>query len=139
VAKVYIERARVSASRHKIHRFFWNFLHMLSRSSSIGQVTDDLILNCLKQADYHGAHITVIKSKCKHLIGLSGIVLQDKKNVFSVLTEKNAIKCVPKSDNIFQVKIEPHFKFNLIGTNLCLKTVNRICKTVKPKTNINLF
>jgi ribonuclease P protein subunit POP4 len=111
---------------------------LTSRSSSIGEPTEELILNCLKQADFHGAQLTVIKSKCKNLIGLSGIVLQDKKNVFCMLTDKDAVKCVPKHGNIFQAKLSG-FKFNLCGSNMCLKTMLRITKTVKPKTNVNLF
>lgn len=46
----------------------------------------------LLRADYHGAYITVTRSKCPSLIGISGIVIQETRNVFKIITRNDRLK-----------------------------------------------
>ena len=46
----------------------------------------------LMNADLHGAVIHVTRSKCPSLIGTSGILLQEKRNSFVLVTEENRLK-----------------------------------------------
>ncbi len=46
----------------------------------------------LASADYHGAKIIVVRSRCASLVGLAGIVVRDSKFTFQVVTEQNALK-----------------------------------------------
>ena len=46
----------------------------------------------LLKADYHGAELTVIKSKNPSLLNTSGIVLHETKNVFKLVTKQNKLK-----------------------------------------------
>lgn len=46
----------------------------------------------LASADYHGAQVTVIRSRCTSLVGLAGIVVRDTKFTFQLITKKNHLK-----------------------------------------------
>ena len=46
----------------------------------------------LASADYHGAHLTVVKSRCAGMVGLQGIVIRDTKFTFQFITRKNEVK-----------------------------------------------
>lgn len=46
----------------------------------------------LIKADFHGAKISVVKSKCPSLVGINGIVVQDTKNTFKVCSTDNVIR-----------------------------------------------
>lgn len=46
----------------------------------------------IMKADYHGAKIFVIRSKCPSLIGVNGIILQDTKNTFRLIGEDDVIR-----------------------------------------------
>ena len=44
------------------------------------------------KADLHGCIIKVTRSKCVSLVGREGIVLQETKNAFLVITSANELK-----------------------------------------------
>ena len=46
----------------------------------------------LIKADFHGAEISIVGAKCPSLIGLSGIVVQDTKNIFRICGKDNIIR-----------------------------------------------
>lgn len=46
----------------------------------------------LASADFHGAMIEVVRSRCISRVGLKGIVLKDTKYTFEVITEQNELK-----------------------------------------------
>ena len=46
----------------------------------------------IMKADYHGAKISVIRSKCPSLVGIQGIILQDTRNTFRVIGEDDIIR-----------------------------------------------
>ena len=46
----------------------------------------------LASADYHGAELTVVRSRCVGMVGLKGIVLKDTKFTFQIITEKNELR-----------------------------------------------
>ena len=46
----------------------------------------------LASADYHGAEITVVRSRCMGMVGLAGIVVRDTKFTFQIMTKKNELK-----------------------------------------------
>lgn len=46
----------------------------------------------LIKADFHGAKISIIKSRCPTLVGLKGIVIQDTKNSFRICGTDNVIR-----------------------------------------------
>jgi len=51
--------------------------------------------NCgpkIASADFHGADIEVVRSRCVSRVGIRGIVVRDTKFTFVVITKKNEIK-----------------------------------------------
>lgn len=48
--------------------------------------------NKLYRADFHGALVTVIQSKCPSYVGLTGIIVMETKNVFKILGQDNKCK-----------------------------------------------
>lgn len=48
--------------------------------------------NLLATADYHGALLEVVRSKCVDRVGVKGIVVRDTKFTFVVITEKDELR-----------------------------------------------
>ena len=46
----------------------------------------------LASADFHGAEVIVVRSRCVSMVGLGGIVVRDTKFTFQVITKKNELK-----------------------------------------------
>ncbi|KAL8910905.1 MAG: hypothetical protein Q9171_003860 [Xanthocarpia ochracea] len=59
----------------------------------------------LASADFHGAKLMVVRSKCVNTVGLKGIVVRDTKFTFKIITEKNELKTIPKTHTIFRFSI----------------------------------
>ncbi|KAL9102967.1 MAG: hypothetical protein Q9163_001954 [Psora crenata] len=66
----------------------------------------------LASADYHGARVSVVKSRCAGMVGLEGIVVRDTKFTFQIITRKDELKTIPKKYTVFRFEI-PQTK----GTN----------------------
>ncbi|TVY52479.1 Ribonuclease P protein subunit p29 [Lachnellula cervina] len=52
----------------------------------------------LCSADYHGAELEVVRSRCVSRVGVRGIVVRDLRGVFEVVTRGDRVKVVPKED-----------------------------------------
>ncbi|XP_040135224.1 ribonuclease P protein subunit p29 isoform X2 [Ictidomys tridecemlineatus] len=50
----------------------------------------------LLKADLHGAIISVTKSKCPSYVGVTGILLQETKHVFKIITKEDRLKAQEK-------------------------------------------
>lgn len=59
----------------------------------------------LASADMHGAVVQCVRSRCVTRVGVKGVVVQDRKFVFVVITEKNEMKMLPKEHSIFRIEI----------------------------------
>lgn len=46
----------------------------------------------LASADFHGAEIEVVRSRCASRVGMKGIVVRDSKFTFVIVTEKDETK-----------------------------------------------
>lgn len=47
----------------------------------------------LVSADFHGAMLEVVRSRCASRVGLKGIVVRDTKFTFLIVTVGNEVKC----------------------------------------------
>ena len=56
-------------------------------------------------ADYHGAEVEVVRSRCVSRVGVKGIVVKDSKFVFEVVTGRDRVKIVPKEHTVFRFSI----------------------------------
>lgn len=59
----------------------------------------------LVSADYHGALVEVVRSRCVSRVGLKGIVVKDTKFTFEIVTEKDVVKTVPKEHTVFRFEV----------------------------------
>ena len=59
----------------------------------------------LVSADYHGALLEVVRSRCVSRVGLKGIVVKDTKFTFEVVTTRDVVKRVPKEHTVFRFEV----------------------------------
>lgn len=84
----------------------------------------------LLKADFHGAKISVVRSKCPSLVGIHGIVLQDTKCTFRVLGEDDIIRTIPKDTVVFKIYMG-NVSLQLFGRELCVRPAERSVKKFK--------
>ena len=59
----------------------------------------------LASADYHGAMVEVVRSRCASRVGMTGIVVKDTKFSFEIVTKQNVVKTCPKEHTVFRLKL----------------------------------
>ena len=70
--------------------YMWEILGMSEGQKSY--VTGQSAGPKLVSADYHGAKVTVVRSRCVGMVGLQGIVVRDTKFTFQIITRKDQLK-----------------------------------------------
>lgn len=99
----------------------------------------DQILNRLLKADLHGAIMKVIRSKCPSYVGIEGIVILETKHTFTLITESNAVKVIPKPNNVFSLGLRDRgLSFTLYGNHFLERTADRSAKKWKRRDTIDL-
>ncbi|XP_037553588.1 ribonuclease P protein subunit p29 [Nematolebias whitei] len=91
----------------------------------------------LLKADFHGAIITVVRSKCPSYVGTAGILVQEFKHVFKIITEENKLKVIPKRNSVFAVEING-FVTHIYGSKFEQRASERSAKKFKVKGTIDL-
>uniref|UniRef100_A0A8C3BYT6 Ribonuclease P protein subunit p29 n=1 Tax=Cairina moschata TaxID=8855 RepID=A0A8C3BYT6_CAIMO len=91
----------------------------------------------LLKADLHGAIVTVTKSKCPSYVGITGIILQEFKHVFKIITKEDKLKVVPKLNNVFSLEIDGFISY-IYGSKFQLRASERSAKKFKLKGTIDL-
>ena len=84
----------------------------------------------LIKADFHGAEISVLASKCPSLVGLSGIIIQDTKNTFRICGKDNIIRTIPKDVVIMNIYLK-EVKLEFFGKDLSIRPTERTMKKFK--------
>ncbi|EME80186.1 uncharacterized protein MYCFIDRAFT_211990 [Pseudocercospora fijiensis CIRAD86] len=101
----------------------------------------------LASADYHGALIEVVRSRCVSRVGLQGIVVKDTKFTFEVITKRNELKTVPKEHTIFKFQVpleegdvsgKQPLVFEIHGDQFRSRAPDRAAKKFKPHINPDL-
>jgi ribonuclease P protein subunit POP4 len=94
-------------------------------------------------ADFHGAEVEVVRSRCVSRVGIVGFVVRDTKFTFEVVTKSDGVKVVPKEKTIFRFKIpvvsggeavgdDKMLVFELHGDQFQLRATDRANKKFKP-------
>ncbi|KAF4793555.1 Ribonuclease P protein subunit p29 [Turdus rufiventris] len=96
-----------------------------------------MIQSKLLKADFHGAIVTVTKSKCPSYVGITGIILQEFKHVFKIITKEDKLKVVPKLNNVFSVELDGFISY-IYGSKFLLRASERSAKKFKLKGSIDL-
>ena len=61
-------------------------------------------------ADFHGAEVEVVRSRCVGRVGVRGIVVRDSRGVFEIITKgkgkgKDRVVMVPKEGTVFRFSV----------------------------------
>jgi ribonuclease P protein subunit POP4 len=91
----------------------------------------------LLKADLHGAVIRVSKSTCPHYVHLSGIVVQETRNVFKIITVQDRLLCVPKQHSVFELEYNS-YTFSIYGDQFRFQPSERAVRKFKPKATLEL-
>ncbi|KAI2590102.1 POP4 isoform 5 [Pan troglodytes] len=91
----------------------------------------------LLKADLHGAIISVTKSKCPSYVGITGILLQETKHIFKIITKEDRLKVIPKLNCVFTVETDGFISY-IYGSKFQLRSSERSAKKFKAKGTIDL-
>ncbi|KAK7912859.1 hypothetical protein WMY93_013070 [Mugilogobius chulae] len=91
----------------------------------------------LLKADFHGAIIKVVRSKCASYVGLTGILIQEFKHVFKIINQKNELKVIPKRHSVFEIEVNG-FVSHIYGSRIEQRASERSAKKFKSKGAIDL-
>lgn len=126
-------------------------LHMLwleyMRDIISTTTNQNLLLNSLLRADYHGSILQIIQSKSPNYVGLQGIVCKENMNTFFIVTVNKTIT-IPKKGNVFRCiipykNLDPNLPirrltFHLYGDQLTQHSALRSTKKYKSRHSIAL-
>ncbi|KAF9928193.1 RNase P/RNase MRP complex subunit [Mortierella antarctica] len=115
-----------------LHQLWKGYVEELFGSSNPVAFTQKLL-----KADFHGAIITVARSKCPTYVGTSGIVAQETENVFKIITPSNALRVIPKINSVFTIHIR-NSVFTLHGNQFRYRASQRSAKKFKARPTIDL-
>ncbi|XP_063169023.1 ribonuclease P protein subunit p29 [Candoia aspera] len=96
-----------------------------------------MIQTKLLKADFHGALVTVTKSKCPSYVGITGIILQEMKHVFKIITKEDKLKVIPKRNNIFSIEIDGFVSY-IYGSRIQFRASERSAKKFKGQGTMDL-
>ncbi|KAM4602409.1 ribonuclease P protein subunit p29 [Polymixia lowei] len=96
-----------------------------------------LVQQRLLKADFHGAILTVVQSKCPSYVGTTGILVQEFKHIFKIITKEDRLKVIPKKNSVFAVEING-FVSHIYGSKFQHRASERSAKKFKVKGSIDL-
>lgn len=99
----------------------------------------------LASAEFHGALVEVVRSRCPDRVGIAGIVVRDRKFAMEVVTKKRGVKIVPKEGTTFRVRVEMEsageslpagsssdgFVFDILGDQMMVRSADRATRKFK--------
>ncbi|CAG9977936.1 unnamed protein product [Clonostachys byssicola] len=99
----------------------------------------------LASAEFHGANVEVVRSRCPSRVGIAGIVVRDRKFTMEIITKKKGVKVVPKEGTTFRVAVEvpeaqagataepsnKKFMFDILGDQMMVRSADRANRKFK--------
>ncbi|PGG95267.1 hypothetical protein AJ79_10156 [Helicocarpus griseus UAMH5409] len=130
-----------------LHNMWVEYMHDvldMKRNSSQNYINPLVHGSQLASADFHGAELEIVRSRCVSRVGVKGIVVRDSKFTFVVVTEKDEVKTIPKEHTVFRFEIPPprsentetnvnkkNLTFELHGSQFENRSVDRANKKFK--------
>lgn len=97
------------------------------------QLHSQVSMEWLYRMDFHGAILTVVRSKAPQHVGCWGIVLKETSNVFEMIRKDNTLVAIPKNISDFGCRID-NFCFILHGSAYRVKSSERSVKKLKRRS-----
>ncbi|CAG5125641.1 unnamed protein product [Candidula unifasciata] len=120
-----------------LNAMWTKYMEELLHFSSLTEASLSNAAQKMMKADLHGSFLTVKRSKCPSFIGVQGIVLQETRNLFVLVTPYNSVKRIPKANSVFCVVLHNHV-FTIYGNQFTVKPGERAAKKFKSKPSIDL-
>lgn len=98
----------------------------------------------LASAEFHGANVEVVRSRCPGRVGIAGIVVRDRKFVMEIITRKRGLKMVPKEGTTFRVSVDVegkegrHMVFEVLGEQMMMRSADRANRKFKAHFSFTL-
>mmetsp|Transcript_1466 Transcript_1466/g.2221 ORF Transcript_1466/g.2221 Transcript_1466/m.2221 type:complete len:226 (+) Transcript_1466:48-725(+) len=112
-----------------LHELWLQYMKRLIDKSQLGTVAGD---GMILTADWHGAIITVVQSRCPSYIGAEGILILETENMFNLITPNDTLFRIPKAHNVFCLFIG-HLQVHIYGNQVCFRSSERSVRRFKPK------
>ncbi|GAB5589555.1 RNase P/RNase MRP complex subunit [Umbelopsis nana] len=116
-----------------LHQLWLGYIDELLASNASPLVHSQKLI----KADYHGAIMTVVKSKCPSYIGTTGILVQETENMLNIITKENKLKHVPKAASVFNLTVKGT-TFTIYGNQIRFRASDRATRKFKIKPTIDL-
>uniref|UniRef100_A0A2M4AZ71 Ribonuclease P protein subunit p29 n=1 Tax=Anopheles triannulatus TaxID=58253 RepID=A0A2M4AZ71_9DIPT len=116
-----------------LHRLWCGYFSKFFQSHGTPDVTDssyNMIVASLLKADYHGAKVTVVRSKQPSVVGMKGIVVLDTKGTFKIVSKDNRLRTIPKNDSVFEIQSKENV-VTLFGKHLNARPAERSVRKIK--------
>uniref|UniRef100_A0A1A7ZMH8 Ribonuclease P protein subunit p29 n=2 Tax=Nothobranchius furzeri TaxID=105023 RepID=A0A1A7ZMH8_NOTFU len=110
---------------------------MVSLHVSCLHSSPQLVQQKLLKADLHGAILTVVRSRCPSYVGTTGILVQEFKHVFRLITKEDKLKVIPKRNSVFSVEING-FVSHIYGSKFQQRASERSAKKFKIRGTMDL-
>ncbi|KAL0206404.1 hypothetical protein P9112_001711 [Eukaryota sp. TZLM1-RC] len=109
-------------------------------TSSLKEVkSSQAISSKLITLDWHGASLIVVRSRVPSVIGLRGILIEERANVFLIAKmcddgDEYKIVKISKKDSIFEIVVGD-IRATIFGQNVLCRSAERSCKKFKAMRN----
>ncbi|KAJ1836074.1 RNase P/RNase MRP complex subunit [Coemansia sp. RSA 2711] len=126
-----------------LHRLWTKYISTLLGDKDVAEQMADLkqqqqLLGRLLKADLHGAKLEVERSKCPNFVGLAGIVAQETKNAFKLITQDDRLVVVPKARCVFTLHLPSDAQCLIYGDQFMYRASERASKKFKPRPSVDL-
>ncbi|CAN7943905.1 unnamed protein product [Ixodes hexagonus] len=101
-------------------------------AASLGGASERLL-----KAEYTGCLLTVSASRCPSYVGVRGLVLQETRNVFRLLTEEGRVRTVPKAHSQFAFELAGRLH-RLYGSHFRVHSFERVKAKFKTRGVVGL-
>ena len=116
-----------------LHTLWCEYMRDILGLQSRQHVEANSVGPLLASADYHGAVLEVVRSRCPSRVGLQGIVVRETRSTFELITVRNELKTVPKEHTTFRFSVprldkEEPFVFEIVGNQFETRAADRSTK-----------
>ena len=120
-----------------LHILWQGYISDLLRLDGSTAAADTGIQIKLSKADFHGARLSVVRSKCPSLVGAGGIVVKETENTFVMITLADRLITIPKAHSVFLMSAGP-LQCTIYGDHFCFRASERVVRKFKSKMTIDL-
>lgn len=120
-----------------LHQLWLDYMKEAVLAFNPGMNNKAVLESRLLKCELHGCILTVTRSKCPSYVGTSGILLQETRNTFKIITKENQLKTIPKSQCWFMFTIDS-YAITIYGQHFCCRNSIRAAKKFKAKPTIEL-